>query len=727
MARTLVGILQILLRQDVTQKAPEINRALASIQGAANRLGSAPWGAAFDRQLDKLKLTPAERAAISSSYGLLARDINGKIAKADLATWRHATLGHFAAVRTGIDEANASARRFHTTVGKMVRMGLITFGGVGGLYMGSRAVHGGATAASEEWRQKAEARYSGLPEEERDALWNQSVKLAGERRLNNALVFQMLREAALAMETTDDAIAVSDAMAQALLYLSNTLGADGAVNGLRGFNRAMDNVQNITPEEYHKSLEAYIRAQQMTGADMDPTAFAEAIKYSRAAGKIFSDEYLFQWLPFRIAEVGGSDAGTQLRAFSDNTIGGTATDKVEDYQTQIGVRNEDGTMAYAAELLQNPERWINERLVPALEAAGVNTKDNVQLAQVLNDVASNRLARDFILSAITNWDQKQRLVENLPRTAGLAAADDIQDVNPFATLDGLVDSLENLSGAAGNHIFPVIIPAMNSLADTINSMAAGIREMPGGAFGLAAGGVGLGLLGAWKVGAGMIALTTAGPSLQTAAVMLQGAATSLGGTGAAAGAAGAASNQGWLAAALTWLKGAGVVAAPAVAAELVTGQPGSMEEYEAQVAEQGRIKTQLWDMVNSVLGTGSAEPPPPLPSPYDDLSPAGADVMPGSPGWGASLDSQFGSGAGPQVDTGQIDAAGTAADTAAGKLQVLNGTLVPKVDTTDLQHALLLANRLSAALQGIGGLMQSQSTSVRDQVNASYADYGVAP
>jgi hypothetical protein len=724
MAKTLIGILQLMLKQDVTRKAPEINRALASIQGAATRLGNAPWGAAFDRQLDKLKLTPAERAAISSSYGLLARDINGKIARADVAAWRHATLGHFAAVRTGMDEATASAKRFHTTMGKMVRMGLITFGGVGGLYLGSRAVHGGASAASEEWRQKAEARYSGLPEEERNALWNQAVKLSGERRLNTALVFQMLREAALAMETTDDAIAVSDQMSQALLYLSNTLGADGAVGGLRAFNKAMDNIEHITPDEYVKSLEAYIKAQQMTGADMDPEAFAQAIKYSRAAGKIFSDDYLFNWFPFKIAEVGGSDAGTQLRAFSDNTIGGTATDKVKGYQTSIGVRNADGTMAWADELLQNPERWINERLVPALENAGVDTGDNVQLAQVLNDVASNRLARDFILSAITSWEQKQRLVDNLPRTAGLAAADDIQDVNPFATIDGLVDSLENLSGAAGNHIFPIIIPAMNSLSDTINSMAANIREMPGGAFGLAAGGVGLGILGAWKVGAGMIALTTAGPSLQTAAVMLQGAATSLGGPGAAASAAGAANSQGWLAAALGWLKGAAVVAAPAVAAELVTGQPGSMEEYDAQVAEQGRIKAQMWDFINGVLGSPQQAAPPPLPSPYEgiELAPAG-DVMPGSPQWSASMEAQFGR----QVDTGQIDAAGTAADSAAAKIGALGGTVTPQVDTSSIDYALLQANRLSAALQGIGGLMNSRGRWIQDQINASYADFGITP
>jgi hypothetical protein len=711
-ARTLVGILQILLKQDVTAKAPEINRALASIQGAATRLGNSPWGAGFDRQLERLKLSPAERAAIASSYGLLARDINGKIGKTDLAAWRHGVLGHFAAVRAGVDEANASAKRFHSTIGKLVRMGLITFGGVGGLYLGSRAVHGGATAASEEWAQKAEARYSGLPEDEREQLWNQAVKLSGERRLNTALVFQMLREAALAMETTDDAIAVSDAMAQALLYLSNTMGADGAVTGLRAFNKAMDNIENITPEEYLKSLEAYIRAQQVTGADMDPEAFAQAIKYARAAGKIFSDDYLFNWLPFKIAEVGGSDAGTQLRAFADNTIGGTASEEVKEYQTEIGVRNEDGSMAYADELLQNPERWINERLVPALQAAGVDTNDNVQLAQVLNDVASNRLARDFILSAITNWEQKNRLNENLPRTAGLSAADDIQEVNPFATLESLTTSLQNLSGAAGDHVFPVIIPAMLGLADMINSVAAKVREMPDAAFGLGLGALGLGGIGAWKIGAGIVGLATAGPSLQTAAVMLQGAATALGG-GAATGTAGAVA-----AGKPTPGRGAAtmLLTAPWIAdwiGNQVMG-PATPEQQEIIDGAAGRVFARVYDGIADLL-----EPDVSRPAGTPALEPT--NEIPGLAGMVAPQ-----ALANMGVDTTDIEQAGVAADTTKTKLDALNTVLKPVVDLAGL-IALVALLRQAVALQGQLGSVGTGGGGVRDQVNSSYADFGVAP
>lgn len=707
MARTLVGILQILLKQDVTAKAPEINRALASIQGAATRLGNTPWGAGFDRQLERLKLSPAERAAIAGSYGLLARDINGKIGRADLASWRNGVLGHFTAVRAGMDEANASAKRFHTTMGKMVRMGLITFGGVGGLYLGSRALHGGASAASEEWRQQAEARYSGLPEGEREALWNQSVKLAGERRLNTSLMFQTLREAALAMETTADAIEVSDGMAQALLYLSNTLGADGAVNGLRAFNKAMDNIQNITPDEYLKSLEAYIRAQQMTGADMDPEAFAQAIKYSRSAGKMFSDDYLFNWLPFSIAEVGGSDAGTQLRAFADNTIGGTASKKVKDYQTEIGVRGADGNMAFGDELLANPERWVNDRLVPALQAAGVDTNDNVQLSQVLNNVASNRLARDFILRAITNWEQKQRLTNQLPRTAGLAAADDIQSVNPFATLDGLVDSLENLSGAAGGHIFPVIIPAMNSLADTINSVAAQVREMPSAAFGLGLGALGLGGVGAWKVGAGIVSLATAGPSLQTAATMLQGAATSLNGGAAPGGQPG--SKNGWQSAMafFSW------ATAGAVALDYGVNAAGLHEPVHNTTGTTGALN--LGDRIATKLGTMFAGPTgavDPLPSPYENLRAGGIN-------WGLDADAT-------SVDTHDLDQAGTVADTTTSKLAALNATLKPVVDLTNL-NALVALLRTAISLQGQLGVATGGGLGVQGQINSSFADFGVAP
>jgi hypothetical protein len=53
-------------------------------------------------------------------------------------------------------------------------------------------------------------------------------------------------------------------MMRAMLVLKGPFGKEGAINGLRVFNKAMDNMGVQDPELYTKMLDGYVRSQQCT-------------------------------------------------------------------------------------------------------------------------------------------------------------------------------------------------------------------------------------------------------------------------------------------------------------------------------------------------------------------------------------------------------------------------------------------------------------------------------
>ncbi|MBF6992730.1 hypothetical protein, partial [Cupriavidus sp. IK-TO18] len=173
---------------------------------------------------------------------------------------------------------------------------------------------------------------------------SQSDYLSGKYRLSKSQIFEVMKEASLSMPSTDAALAVSEKMAQAFLILSNAMGSEGAISGLRQFNKAMDNIEKVTPKEYTNYLENFMKAQQVAGMDIDPGAYAQAIKYARSSGKVYGDDFMSKWLPFLIAETGGSDAGTQIRAAFDQFIVGRASKKAIKAQEEYGIRSSDGQL-----------------------------------------------------------------------------------------------------------------------------------------------------------------------------------------------------------------------------------------------------------------------------------------------------------------------------------------------------------------------------------------------
>lgn len=703
MARTLVGRLQLVVQAMGLKEADKVQNSMRDIEATAKRLSSASWGINFQRQLEKLALSSQQIDDTRRAWSRLEKDIASRgigkaLQKNEIAAWKSATLGHFASVRMGMKHTEAEAKRIGKSIQNALKPAYLMLGGYTGTYIGSMAGREALIAASEGRRVQAEAKYSGLSEDERGKINSQADKLSRKYRLSKSQIYEVMKEASLSMPSTDAAIAVSEEMARAFLVLANMSDAENAIGGLRAFNKAMDNIEKVKPEEYGFYLENFMKAQQVAGKDIDPDAFAQALKFARSSGKVYGDSFLSQWLPFLIAETGGSDAGGQIRAAFDQFIVGRASKKAMKAQEKYGVRGADGQLVGGDKAFtENPIKWVHDYLIPQLTKSGVDMTDETAVAKVLGEITNNRLSSDLLSRIVFSFEQYQRLVEErLPKASGLDAADDVQKDNPFAAWQGFKDSLKNLSDA----MMPMeqISSGLNTFADTINRFQQAIRDgNPAVSKGLAAAGIAGGAFATWKVASGIWGLITAGAALHSAAAALTAAAVAQGG--------------GQVLADVTKPKG-----------------PKGSAAWLALLGRLGPWLTML-SLSGDTPGGGSWRD-----DPRSSLFLTNKRIAESKDGRAererdSSVDGFMRSG-GPNREGGIHQALNgeTPIDRMLAGMETLSSTTAtPLVDSSSIDVALAKAKQLLSVLQSAAAASVTASSGVDKELRRSFSDYGVSP
>ncbi len=712
MARTFIGELIFRFRDDASAKAKtaatSIGGSVSDIERAARRLSTAPFGAKLQRDLEKLGASASDLDKLRASWermhtSMSSRNLS-KAAKAnEIASWSMAARGHFAGLASQIKGADDRTKGLVGSINQLMKLGAYSFAGGSLVYGGGIAVREGLRASASERRERALQHYANLPQNERDQIEGQSQSLAGKYRLTQADVMELMRESRLSMPGADAAFGVSEQLAQAFKMLQLRMGPENALDGLRVLMKGFDNVAlTERPEAVKQALAAYVKAQQITGKDMSPEDLAQAIKYARSAGKVFSEDFLFKWMPMMIAEVGGSDTGTQLRAGFDQFVVGRASKASLAKQREYGLRDGDNRLIGQNDFTQNPVKWVQDFVLPALEKQGITKDDPTEMARAIGELTNNRLSSDLILRLIENYAQYERQVAMAEKAIGLDGASSVDALDAFSSLAGLTSSLKNLAGA----VVPMetISQGMNSLSDAINTLQQAWRDGdPAARLGIGAAGVGA-AYGAWGVGKAVAGLFTAGLNLNAAATSLQAAAVALGGTGGVPGdvpGKGKGSAAGGLAAL------AGRIAGVAGLGTLLSGSSGPVDPKE----RDNRLRRTFdeWVKTHPFIPERKAIQEQPA-IPYGSLV--------RDPGAHGDRLANY-----PGVD---------AAKHAGKELQdALSITAVPVVDGSQIKAALADAKALKETLGSIGGVVSAAAQKAKQQMDAevrrSFSDYGVAP
>lgn len=735
MARTLIGELLLRVKAD-TKEAETVSNALRKIEQDSKRLNSAPWGLGMQKQLDKLKATPREFDLVRRSWdrlneGFKSRNLTDAMRKNDIAAWRQATVSHLTAVRARLNETERSAGRLHAQFENMKKFGYLMGGGYTGLYMASTGTRAALTAASRERVQQAEMKYAGLTEGERGKIDSSAEKYVAKYNLNKAEVLEVLKDSSLNAIDTDTALSMADPMMRAMLVLKNLFGKEGAVDGLRAFNKAMDNMGVQDPELYTKMLDGYVRSQQVIGRDISPESYAQAIKFARAPGKAYGKDFISTWLPYMAAETGGSDAGGKIRAAFDNLATGRTPLAQLERQIELGLRQgvvrnnkgkivDPGTLTESDRFYANPLEWMDGVLKPALVKQGIDVNNSGDMAAYVGKIVGNRLAGDMLFGALEQYDQYKRQKEKRGDNAyGLKAADTIQSENPFAAFDAFKDAMSNLSAA----VMPMdtISSGLNTMAGVINNFQQSLKDGNPAAWG------GLALGGTAAVGGPLFLIGKAAWDLVTAGTALKGSAAALDAAAAKLGAAGAMpggtdgktptkGNGTWSAITAALGKAATVGAVLTTATSLLSDSPG--DTFEEQVSIQKNRKDGLKRDLNRYFGwMGDRN------FWLGDSSTSIRDKLKIDTG-GTFASNRDGSIT-PQVDGEQ--ALQQAHSTAEDIRNALNVTVGPTVDLAGLNALQAKLQACVATLQQLKVGIPSTVADLNNQLNRSFADHQLTP
>ncbi|MHA6687716.1 hypothetical protein [Mesorhizobium sp. A556] len=550
MAQTLIGRMRLLVEAKGLGEGKKVEGTLRSIETAAKRLGTAPWGANFQRQAEKMALSSKEFDQVRRSWNSLQRDMSTRslasaLRKSEVSNWKNSTLGHFAGIRADMKSTENRARE-HARIMSRVLRPIGYAAGVGtlgyGIGIGGRAAF---KAASDQTRTKYRMQLANIPPEEVEKMSGEASRLSTKYGSVDESDILELNKTAWAMMggNGDRARALMEPLVKSFVMDVSAVDVEKAGENLNSFIKAMDNLNiNEGPDggvgNIEAILEGWTKAKQVEGKDVDIgeiLGFARRAKVSKYA---LNDDFLTSVLPALGQDMGFSALGDALSGAYQNFVtpssGGVQGQYVK-RQKAAGLRDENNSLIERDLFAANPYEWALKVLKPQLEKNGTDTGNTAALSEAVKKLMSNSKAA----AAITGWIQAQVQIDKnvalYKNAAGTKPAEEARQNDPFAAQESLLASLRNLSAA----VLPMstISAGLNSFADTINAFKDKIRAGDPKVMGAAGLGAAAAGFGAWKITTGIWGLITAGTNLNAAAVSLEAAAISLGGAGIPGGAA----------------------------------------------------------------------------------------------------------------------------------------------------------------------------------------------
>ena len=719
--RTLIGQLVLTLQQNFTAEGAKVKSAVDGIETSINRLNGAAWGSAFQKQLDRLKLSPTEIAAVQQSWdtlfnGLSSKDLKTALDKDMFANWRTATVGHFAAVRSEAVATETSIKSLAGTVRTVLQPALVAMGAYTMAYGGGMVLRGGIASASQRDREQwLELMSCTMTTQQMATLKAQAGDLSAKYpSVDQTAIMALGRQAGVAMGSATQGMKLLEDLVKMQVVLQSTAGTERADNVLGNVVRSADILGLNKPgdlgiEQVRGLLDGLTKAAQVEGTLFDPGSMLTFARRAKIAGPAFDPEFLSTVAPAIVQDVGAPQAGTAMASAFKSFIIGDMSKSDSRYmlaQRDLGLRDDKGIVdenLFGA----NPYTWVKKYLIPALAKAGTDMSDDTAIAAAVGKISSNTNASALLTRMVTQQSQLDKWIAQYRAAPGLSSAQAAVSNDPFVAFEGLKSGLANLAAAIADKV-NIIVPGLNAITGAINGLSKWIEANPTWAVAGAGAGLAAAGWGAFKMGSGILGLSAAGPALQVAAADLMAAATAL---EAAAGAQAAES---------------GVVGTARTAGSAAFGwavRGGAAQEAGMTIGE-----------ATSALGWGALRVLGPAGAVAAVMQPvpAGAgegDYLRTNPDYRKYIDEHrvyANASGGPDDRVGGLK---NSADSAKAALDALNNTKVaPVVDGTTIARTLRDATELEAVLTRIGKWAGVAATgAINSQINRSLSDHGVAP
>jgi hypothetical protein len=313
-------------------------------------------------------------------------------------------------------------------------------------------------------------------------------------------------------------------------------------------------MRNFTSEKLDRMADLFVKNYAASGGMVKPSDFLAMMKTGGVAGKSVNDDFMFA-LGHIMQEKGGQRSGQQMMSAYQNLVAGRTTQQVAEQMAKYGLLDPHqikygttghitkvapGALAQSQLMIDNPLAWLNTVLLPKLAAKGVDINNTNKVLPIINQMASNRNAADFLAQLYLERGQIGNYMAQAQNAMGmnaLYAQGKGSTVGQQIDLQAKVNQLELEFGTAA---LPVLKAALEQAIPLVRQMGEWLGKHPDGLKNLVYGIAGL-----------SVAMMVSGPLMMLgSAVKLLGVAAEFGGAGGVAGALGRS------AAALRYLGGA---------------------------------------------------------------------------------------------------------------------------------------------------------------------------
>ncbi|QEL18713.1 phage tail tape measure protein [Limnoglobus roseus] len=397
-------------------------------------------------------------------------------------------------IQGDLAKTDAQAKKLHATLREIKTLGLAgaIFGGIG--YAGLHALGKTLDAAKEYQQALAQFKAVGLG----DSINSDADKFARGASVIGASATDLIRT------TRDLHTALGDyGMAKSLApQIAQMKFANQAVFGSHGMDfsenqlRAMEKI--IEMKGGFKSPQAFMGQADMmqkvisgTGGMVKPSDYLQFIKTAGVAGRLLSNESFYYTMEPLIQEMSGNRVGTATMSAYNNLAQGRATVRAAREMMKLGILNprmveynkigevksiHPGALKGMDQFASDPFRWMQEVFIPAMKAKGITSE-----SAILNEMGSifgNRTASNLFSLMFL---QQDKIEKNMAISKG---AMDTQQLFKLAmTTPGGADKAlgaawDNLKTAAGNSLIPIIIPALNKLAEVLRAVGQFVYQHP---------------------------------------------------------------------------------------------------------------------------------------------------------------------------------------------------------------------------------------------------------
>lgn len=228
-----------------------------------------------------------------------------------------------------------------------------------------------------------------------------------------------------------------------------------------------------------------------TGGMVKPSDYLNFIKTAGVAGRLLDNKSFYYGMEPLIQEMGGNRVGTGLMSAYNNLAQGRSTvraatelmrlgllDRAMVDYTKIGTIKQvhPGALKDTAGFGANPYQWMQDVLLPAMRSRGISSEQGV--LQELGVIFGNRTASSLFSLMFL---QQEKIAKNMKLSQGAMGTAELVKLarsSPQGAEMALGKAWDNLKTAAGNALIPIIIPALNKLADAIRVIGQWVYRHP---------------------------------------------------------------------------------------------------------------------------------------------------------------------------------------------------------------------------------------------------------